>query len=191
MCTNLYVTPHMGTNSVLLRGVPKWEFLSRPARLNMGTPRMETGTVFLAGHWVTHQAPSHCQKNWPPKTFPYGDPHMKTGIDTSLYGNGESPFPFGDLKNMSPCFHMGIPIWKRGLAHPWMEKGACFAVRKIWQRNLSMNWECVRGKAVFLSKKSFFLPKTVIFLVKNPIFLSKKNNFLDDFTVELCMSHTC
>jgi hypothetical protein len=123
---------------------------------------METGTVVFVGHWVTHQAPLHHQQFWPPKTFPYRDPHMETGIDTSPYGNGEFPFPFGNKKNH---FHTGITIWKQGLAHPQMEKGnPCFAVGKIWQRNLSLYWGCVRGKAVFLSKKLIFLPKTLIFL---------------------------
>jgi hypothetical protein len=46
----VYVNPQMGTNSVWEWGVPKWEFLNLPAHFHMGTPRMETGTVVLAGH---------------------------------------------------------------------------------------------------------------------------------------------
>ncbi len=98
----IYVNPQMGTNSVLERGVPKWEFLSLPACFHMGTPHMEMGTVVLASHWVTHQAPLHHQKFWLLKMFSYGDPHLETGIDTTPYGNGESPFPYGDKKNESP-----------------------------------------------------------------------------------------
>jgi hypothetical protein len=45
----MYVNPQMGTNSVWEQGVPKWEFLCLPARFHMGTPRMGTGTVVLAG----------------------------------------------------------------------------------------------------------------------------------------------
>jgi hypothetical protein len=60
-------------------------------------------------------------------SFPYGYSQLEMGIVTSPYGNGESPFPYGESKNMAPHFHMGIPIWKRGLMHPHMEMGnACF-----------------------------------------------------------------
>ncbi len=78
-----------------------------------------------------------------------------------------------------------------GGAHPRMEKGnPCFVIGKIWQRNLSVCWGCVRGISVFSSKKLIFLPKTLIFLLKKSDFLVKKINFLDNFTVKLRVSHT-
>ncbi len=49
---------------------------------------------------------------------------MVTGIHTSPYGNGVSPFPYGDCKDINPRMEMGLPgitIEKRGLAHPHME----------------------------------------------------------------------
>jgi hypothetical protein len=61
---NVYVNPQMGTSSVLEWGVPRWEFLSLPARIHMGLPRMDTGTVVLAGHWVTHKVPSSPKISW-------------------------------------------------------------------------------------------------------------------------------
>ncbi len=74
--------------------------------------------------------------------FPYGNFHMEADIDTSPYGNGNRPFPYGDhirgsphgngewhipiwkwgvflsiwgLNKMAPHFHTEIPIWKRRL----------------------------------------------------------------------------
>jgi hypothetical protein len=47
---DVYINPQVGTNSVLERGVPIWEFLSLPAHFHMGTPRIKMGTVVLAGH---------------------------------------------------------------------------------------------------------------------------------------------
>ncbi len=95
------------------------------------------------------------------------------------------------METGDPCFHTGIlkkrvPVSIRGSPYEngawhilkWKKGNPCFEVGKIWQRNLSVNWGCVRGKAVFLSKKSIFSPKTLIFLLKNPIFLSKKSIFL-------------
>jgi hypothetical protein len=67
--------------------------------------------------------------------FPYGDPHMETGIDTSPYGNGECPFPYGESKEMVSCFQKEIPIWKWGLTHPHMEMGFTrfhMGNQKIW-----------------------------------------------------------
>jgi hypothetical protein len=49
---------------------------------------------------------------------------MEMGIDTYPYENGESPFPYGDLKKTSPQFHMGIPInMKTGLGTSSNGKG--------------------------------------------------------------------
>jgi hypothetical protein len=73
---SVHVNLQMGTNFVLERGVPKWEFLSLPACFHMGTPHMETGIVVLAVHWVMHQAPLH-------HPFPYD---FHTGIPIWKWG---------------------------------------------------------------------------------------------------------
>jgi hypothetical protein len=56
--------------------------------------------------------------------FPYRNTHMETGIETSPYGNGEGPFPYGESNEMASCCKTGIPMWKRGLTHPHMEMGS-------------------------------------------------------------------
>jgi hypothetical protein len=56
---------------------------------------------------------------------------METGIDTSPYGNGESPFSYGDLKKQVPVSIWGSPYenrawhilkWKRGIPVSQLEK---------------------------------------------------------------------
>ena len=49
--------------------------------------------------------------------FPCGNLHMETGIDTSPYGNGNRPFPYGDHIQESPHGNgeQHIPIWKWGV----------------------------------------------------------------------------
>jgi hypothetical protein len=49
--------------------------------------------------------------------FPYRDPHIETGINTSPYGNGKSLFPYGESKNTAPHFQMGILIYRNGDFH--------------------------------------------------------------------------
>jgi hypothetical protein len=53
--------------------------------------------------------------------FPYGDHHMKTGIVASPFPYRDCPFQYGDLTQIDPCYHTGIPIWKRGSTYPHME----------------------------------------------------------------------
>ena len=53
--------------------------------------------------------------------FPYGDRRMKTGIDASPFPYGDCPLPYGDLTQMDPRYHTGIPIWERGFTYPHME----------------------------------------------------------------------
>ncbi len=59
------------------------------------------------------------------------DPHMETGIDTPPHVNGESPFPYGDLKKQVPISIRGSPYgngdwhildWKRGIPVERLEK---------------------------------------------------------------------
>ncbi len=51
---------------------------------------------------------------WNSSPFPHGDRHMETGIDTSPYGKGKSPFPYREPDDTAPRFHMVITIWKWG-----------------------------------------------------------------------------
>jgi hypothetical protein len=85
---DVYVNPQMETNSIWKRGFPVWEYPSVPAHFRTGTPHMEMGSVVLATSKSRVEEPHRFQ-------FPYGDHHMETGIDTSPYGKGESPFPYG------------------------------------------------------------------------------------------------
>ena len=55
--------------------------------------------------------------------LPYGDPDMGTGIAISPYGNGKSPFPYGDWKVHDTRFHMVITVSKRGLMRPCFHMG--------------------------------------------------------------------
>jgi hypothetical protein len=56
---------------------------------------------------------------------------MEMGIDTSLYVNGEPPFPYGDFKKRVPVSIRGSPYeneawhileWKRGIPVLQLEK---------------------------------------------------------------------
>jgi hypothetical protein len=53
--------------------------------------------------------------------FPYGDHRMETSIDVSPFWYRDCPLPYGNFTLMDPCYHMGIPIWKQGLTHPYMK----------------------------------------------------------------------
>ncbi len=44
---DVYVTPHMVTNSFQERGLPIWEIFCPPARSGTGTPRMVMGIVLV------------------------------------------------------------------------------------------------------------------------------------------------
>ncbi len=46
---------------------------------------------------------------------------METGVDASPFPYSDCPLLYRDSTLMDFCFHMGIPIWKRGLTHPCME----------------------------------------------------------------------
>ena len=114
---------------------------------------------------------------------------METGIDTSPYGNGESLFPYMDLKKESP-FPYKDPNMKTGLGTSSNGKEeSLFRVLK----NLAKKFECVLRlctlKSCFLIKKINFLAKNTDFLVKKSDFLVKKIAFLDNFIVKLHVSH--
>jgi hypothetical protein len=95
--------PHFHTD------IPIWKWGLLHHHMEMGNPCFHMGN----------------QKYGSP--FSYGDPNIETGIATSPYGNGECLFPYGESLLRTPCFHTGIPIWKRGLTHHHMEMGkACF-----------------------------------------------------------------
>ncbi len=53
--------------------------------------------------------------------FPYGNPRMETGIDTSSFLYGDCPLPYRELKPIYPRFYMGIFMWKQVLTHPHMK----------------------------------------------------------------------
>jgi hypothetical protein len=42
---------------------------------------------------------------------------MEIGIDTSPYGNGQAPFPYGEPDDMAPRFYMEIP-YRNGYPFP-------------------------------------------------------------------------
>jgi len=46
---------------------------------------------------------------------------METGMDASPFPYGDCPLPYGDLSQIDPHYHTGIPIWERGLTYPHME----------------------------------------------------------------------
>ena len=45
---------------------------------------------------------------------------METGIDASLFPYRDCLLPYDNLTLMDPSYHMGIPIWKWGLTHPYV-----------------------------------------------------------------------
>jgi hypothetical protein len=47
---------------------------------------------------------------------------METGIDVSSFPYMDCLLPYGNSRQMDPRFHMGSPIWKRGLIHSHTER---------------------------------------------------------------------
>jgi hypothetical protein len=46
---------------------------------------------------------------------------METGIEVSPIPYGDCPLQYRDLTQTDPRYHLGIPIWERGLTYPHME----------------------------------------------------------------------
>ncbi len=134
----------MVSNSFPKRADPIWDFFCLAAFSHMGAPCMVTGISVFAFPWVT-LAQARRLKFWPRnQNFPAngdrriplweralhvpiqgvknhwspfwnGDHRIETGIEESPYGNGHSPFPYGEWKINDPPFKTGITVWKRGL----------------------------------------------------------------------------
>jgi hypothetical protein len=81
--------------------------------------------------------------------FPYGDPHMETGIEHP-HSIGVSLFPYGESNERAPHFHTGIPIRKRGFTQPHFHTGTS-SVTNTFQNRVCAHlgieekiaiWEC-------------------------------------------------
>jgi hypothetical protein len=59
----------------------------------------------------------------------------ETNCGYTLYGNGESPFPYGDLKHTASHFHMVIIKWKREATNPFIEM-----VNHRFQMEIKIRW---------------------------------------------------
>ena len=78
---------------------------------------------------------------------------METGIDASPFPYGDYPLPYKDSNQVNPRFHMGIPIWKRGLTHPHFHMGTIQFLTRFHMMSVTI-WE-FRKKSPYENKFPF------------------------------------
>jgi hypothetical protein len=83
----------------------------------------------------------------------YGDHRTETGIEASPFPHGDYLLPYRDLKQVNPCFHMGIPIWKWGLTHPHFHMGTIQFLTRFHMMSVTI-WE-LRKKSPYENKFPF------------------------------------